>query len=896
MKRASFFPSDRRSLKLMLVALLLVVVFALGSLAIYQRLQNERLSAKRDEALRLLASVEANTTRLFDYADSYLRAIRAYHQDYGSGEKWQHFVHEIAAPHADLFSGVVTIVDREGWVVYQSETSQEKLRAYGKMSDLDHFQYFLKHPGDSVFVGATRAGRMTGKLQYRIARPLLKNGAFDGFIALTLIPEQLTDVYRSLKLGQHSTLTMMTLEPKLIARQPPAPAEMYGQRITRLKESYGIDLENQREGVALGIGSPFERNSRRDIYFRTLDDYPVVVMVGIDTRDLDAEMLDTRYSLSWLALLFTLSVLTVLVLLLRQQRQNQWLAAALKSREAAEQELRIAATAFESQEGMLITDAHGVIIRVNQAFTETTGYAPEDILGQTPRVLKSGRHSASFYKEMWASLKTNGSWQGEVWDRRKNGEEYPKWLTISAVKDDNDQVTNYVGTHFDISERIKAEEKIQELAFFDQLTGLPNRTLLLDRLKQAISESVRSHRHGALLFIDLDHFKTLNDSFGHDRGDLLLQEVAKRLQASLREGDTAARLGGDEFVVMLKDLSDHLDEAVAQAEFVGAKVSAALSEVYWLDKLEFHSTASIGITLFGEGRESREDLLKQADLAMYQAKTAGRNAFRFFDPEMQAWVTARASLENDLRKAVRETQFLLYYQPQVDADGQCIGAEALVRWQHPLRGLVFPDEFISLAEESGLILPIGQWVLEAACRQLAIWAGQPDKAPLTLAVNVSGTQLRQKDFVAQVAACLERTGADPGKLQLELTESHLLTEIEDSIGKMRALRDMGIGFALDDFGTGYSSLSYLKRLPLEKLKIDRSFVRDVLTDPNDAAIAKTIVALAGTLGLKVIAEGVETLEQRDFLANNACFCYQGFLYSPPLPLEEFEAYLPTLGR
>ena len=557
----------------------------------------------------------------------------------------------------------------------------------------------------------------------------------------------------------------------------------------------------------------------------------------------------------------------------------------------AEADLRLAAAAFNTQEAIVITDANSVILRVNQAFTEITGFTAAEVVGQTPRILKSNRHDADFFRTMWECIGRTGGWQGEIWDRRKNGEEYPKWLTISAVKDDHGSITHYVGTHFDITERKKAEEKINELAFFDSLTGLPNRTLLFDRLKQVLATSARNGSIGALLFIDLDNFKTLNDTLGHDKGDLLLQQIAKRLVTCIREGDTAARLGGDEFVVMLNDLGQSIDDAAIQAEIVGKKILATLHHTHSLDGHEYFSTASIGLTLLGNQQGTRDELLKQADLAMYQAKAAGRNTLRFFDPEMQAGVTVRVALEKDLRTALREQQFVLHYQPQIDAKGQCRGAEALIRWQHPQRGMVPPDAFIPLAEDTGLILPIGNWVLATACAQLAAWSSCAELAHLTLAVNVSGRQIRQIDFVEHVLAILAQTGANPERLKLELTESHLLTEVEDTIAKMTALRAKGVNFSLDDFGTGYSSLSYLKRLPLEKLKIDRSFVMDILTDPNDAAIAKTIVALAQTLGLDVIAEGVETEGQRNFLAENGCHWYQGYLFSRPLPLGAFEEFV-----
>ncbi|MES2878924.1 MAG: EAL domain-containing protein [Pseudomonadota bacterium] len=557
-----------------------------------------------------------------------------------------------------------------------------------------------------------------------------------------------------------------------------------------------------------------------------------------------------------------------------------------------EASLRVAAAAFESQEGMLITDANNRILRMNQSFAEMSGYSAQEVVGQSPRIFSSGRHDADFYATMWATIKKDGSWQGEMWDRRKNGEIYPKWMTITAVKGSDGVLTNYVATHTDITERKNAEGQIRNLAFYDPLTSLPNRRLLADRLQHALASSMRTGREGALLFIDLDNFKTLNDTLGHDKGDLLLQQVAQRVNGCIREGDTVARLGGDEFVVMLENLSNNCSEAADQAKTVGEKILCALHEPFELAPgQDYRSSSSIGVTLFDAPHNNSEDLMKRADLAMYQAKAAGRNALRFFDPAMQAAVSARAALEADLRDGLKREQFVLHYQPQVNDAGHVTGAESLLRWQHPQRGLVPPNEFIPLAEDTGLILPLGNWVLETACRQLAQWAADPARAELCMAVNVSAGQMHQTDFVERVLAVLVQTGANPKRLKLELTESLLLNDIEDTISKMNRLKTHGVSFSLDDFGTGYSSLSYLKRLPLEQLKIDRSFVRDILTDPNDAAIARTVVALAHSLGLTVIAEGVETEAQRELLARQGCYAYQGYLFSRPLPIAALEDFL-----
>ncbi|HRK39925.1 MAG TPA: EAL domain-containing protein [Burkholderiaceae bacterium] len=564
---------------------------------------------------------------------------------------------------------------------------------------------------------------------------------------------------------------------------------------------------------------------------------------------------------------------------------SRWLAGVLKAyqaeRERTEVDLRIAAIAFETQEGMTVTDAHSVILRVNRAFTRVTGYEAEEVIGKTPSILASGRHDKAFYAAMRQALSDDGHWAGEVWNRRKNGEVFPEWLTITAVKNREGEVTHYVSTLTDITQRKAAEDEIRSLAFFDPLTRLPNRRLLMDRLQQALVTCHRSGRSGALMFIDLDNFKIVNDTMGHDKGDELLCEVARRLTAAVREGDTVARLGGDEFVIMLEELSPLPEEAGAHCRLVGEKLLYELSRPHLLAGQEVDSSCSLGIALFSDQQHSADELMKHADLAMYQAKAGGRNALRFFDPNMQAAIMARLAGEKDLRHAIRDGQLRLYFQAQYNLAGRMTGAEALVRWQHPLRGMVSPAEFIPLAEDTGLILPLGQWVLEAACQQLALWAAQPATAERVLAVNVSGRQLRQADFVAWVLDTLARTGAPPGRLKLELTESLLLDNKEDTIQKMTALKVHGVGFSLDDFGTGYSSLAYLKRLPLDQLKIDQSFVHDVTDDPKDAAIVRAIVALADSLGLNVIAEGVETAAQRDALAGHGCLHYQGYLYGRP---------------
>jgi diguanylate cyclase (GGDEF)-like protein/PAS domain S-box-containing protein len=556
-------------------------------------------------------------------------------------------------------------------------------------------------------------------------------------------------------------------------------------------------------------------------------------------------------------------------------------------RKQVEQQLRIAATAFEAQQAIVITDADARILQVNRAFTEVTGYSAQEAVGQTPRVLKSGRHDAAFYEQMWRSILGEGVWQGEIWNRRKSGEVYPEWLTVAAVKDDIGRVTHFVASHTDITMHKAAEAEIRHLAFYDPLTRLPNRRLLMERLQRVLAGSKRCRQHGALLFIDLDNFKTLNDTLGHDKGDLLLQQVAERLSPCVRESDTVGRLGGDEFLIILDKLSGDPAAAANDAREIGGRIMAALNQPFLISERPYHSTPSIGITLFGEHQGGADELLKQADMAMYKAK-ATRNNLCFFDPDMQAEVEVRARLESDLHDAVWGRQFVIHFQGQVDREGRLIGAEALLRWQHPERGIVSPAQFIALAEESGLILPLGQHALEAACQQLVRWAADARTAHLSLAVNISPLQFRQQDFLDKVLDALRRTGANPHRLKLELTESMLLENIDECIIKMRALKERGVGLALDDFGTGYSCLAYLKRLPFDQLKIDRSFVFDMLSSAHSAAIARTIVELGNSLGLTVIAEGVETRAQRDALVELGCHAFQGYLFSRPCPIEQFD--------
>ncbi|BEU98389.1 EAL domain-containing protein [Acidovorax sp. DW039] len=534
-------------------------------------------------------------------------------------------------------------------------------------------------------------------------------------------------------------------------------------------------------------------------------------------------------------------------------------------------------------------DAQLRFVRLNGRPVEDLGLDAQAFYGRTLWELPNTFVSDTLWGEHRSQVQAHEVFQ-DFEMQRQGPDGQMVWVSVSGepIFDQHGRFAGYRGVARDITQRKSSEAEIQRLAFYDELTGLPNRRLLMDRLERAVATCARDSTHGALLFLDLDNFKGINDTLGHEWGDRLLRQVAERISASVRASDTVARLGGDEFVLVLQGLHEEQTEAAVEAELVAQKVLQNLTRPYALEGAVLHSTPSIGITLFHDGGQSLQELLKRADLAMYQAKAQGRNTLCFFDPAMQAAATARSALEGDIRAGIERQEFMLHYQPVVNAQGQVLGAEALVRWRHPQRGMVPPGEFISLAEQTGLILPLGRQVLRMACAQLARWGQQATTSHWTVSVNVSAQEFKHPDFVAQVWQALKEAGASPQQLKIELTESLLLQDVEDSIAKMRALREQGVGFSLDDFGTGYSSLSYLKRLPLDQLKIDQSFVRDVLTDPNDAAIACTIVALAQSLGLDVVAEGVETEGQREFLLRNGCHRFQGYLFGRPGPAEQLQ--------
>ncbi len=553
----------------------------------------------------------------------------------------------------------------------------------------------------------------------------------------------------------------------------------------------------------------------------------------------------------------------------------------------AEAQLRLYASVFEtSAEGVVICDAGANIVAVNPAFCEITGYSQQDVAGRNPRMLSSERQDGEFFRAMWREIVRYGRWRGEMWNRRKDGSVYPESLSITVLRDPAGRLAHYIGIFSDISRQKEDQERINFLAYYDPLTRLPNRSLLADRFEYASALARRNARQLALMFIDLDRFKQVNDTLGHATGDDLLRVVGDRFGACIRDSDTLARLGGDEFIVLLTDL-----HAAADAGIVARKCLDVLSTPIVLGGHELSITPSIGIAAYPQDGTTLHDLIKSADTAMYVAKEGGRNTFQFYTGTMNAQICERALLEKELRQGIDRSEFLLHYQAQVDLDnGRIVGVEALVRWQHPQRGLLMPDRFIPVAEECGLIVALGDWILREACRQNARWqeAGLP---AVRMAVNLSGAQLRNDGFFGVIGDALAESGMDPKWLELELTESLLIRDIERNLRLLADLKALGAHLAVDDFGTGYSSLSYLKRFPVDRLKIDRSFIHDLASDPDDRAIAATIIAMGHRLGLKVVAEGIETPHHLQFLREEGCDEGQGYLFGRPVPAQAISSLL-----
>ena len=560
-------------------------------------------------------------------------------------------------------------------------------------------------------------------------------------------------------------------------------------------------------------------------------------------------------------------------------------------RDRARGQLRVAARLVEcSRDAIFVTDRNQYVISVNRAYTEMTGYAPEEVLGRNPPLWNSGRHSDDFYRNLYAALDEEGYWQGEIWNKRKNGEIYPEWVSIRAIRDDRQEVVNYLCVATDISGRKKDEERLEFLANYDELTGLPNRRTFDQRLDYALAHARRYGKQLAVAYIDLDRFKIINGTLGHAAGDSLLRDAAGRLRGCLRESDSVARLGGDEFAVLITEFAQK-QEVVGVAQ----KLLGAVAGPYLLSGQECHITASIGISSYPDDGKDAQTLAKNADIAMYHAKELGKNNFQCYSAQMNVYSFDRLALESSLRHALERNEFLLHYQPKVDVrSGNIVGTEALVRWQHPDMGMIAPAQFIPVAEETGLIVPLGAWVLRTACAQNRKWQRQ-GFPHLRVAVNLSPRQFRQENLVRQVARILHETGLDAGSLELEITESMVVQDLGQAVKILTELRAMGVSLSIDDFGTGYSSLAHFMSFPIDSVKIDRSFIQDLPVAADAAAITRAIIVIAGSLKLKVVAEGVESKEQLDFLREHKCPEIQGYYFSRPLPSHEIAGMLREHG-
>lgn len=559
----------------------------------------------------------------------------------------------------------------------------------------------------------------------------------------------------------------------------------------------------------------------------------------------------------------------------------------ISERKSMEERLRLAQKVIENtSEAVVITDPGGIIVEINNAYTQITGYEREEVIGLNPRFSQSGHHDKQFYQAMWSQLADEGYWSGEIWDRRKDGEAFPKWLTINAIYNDDDSVSHYVGIFTDISEKKDTEKKLKNLAFYDPLTGLPNRVFFLERLNEALITSQRHRNRTALLFIDLDRFKDVNDTLGHNAGDELIIQASRRIRRCLRQSDTVARLGGDEFTVILTEISNE-----ASIAYIAQQIIEQLCEPFMIYGTEVYIGASVGISVYPDDSDSSETLLKNADTAMYHAKDNGRGNFQFYRDEMNARMLRRVTLERNLRHALENDEFVLHYQPRYSLpEAKIIGMEALVRWNHPKEGLVPPSEFIPLAEETNLIIPLGEWVLHTACAQAKAWEHE-GLGSYRMAVNLSSRQFQQLDLIQQVRNALQHCHMDPTLLELEITESIVMKNPEEVASLLAAIRRLGVHISIDDFGTGYSSLAYLKKFPINALKIDRSFVNDLPDDNDDVAIVESIIGMTRSLGIEVVAEGVETPEQVEFLQSRGCKEVQGYYFSKPLPPKEMSELL-----
>jgi diguanylate cyclase (GGDEF)-like protein/PAS domain S-box-containing protein len=859
---------------------IILFVYALAGLALYKSKQQHELQAIITTE-NLARSLAINVSGILDKVDVGLFAVT-------SEVERQMAVGGIngALLNGYLAQQQAQIRDCEGlWVADEKgDVPWGTLMTAGKVTNITDREYFQRLRESShlgMVVSKPVIGRTTKAWSVLLSRRINHaDGSFAGVALGSLrMMEYFTDMFSTIDVGKQGVISIRDEEMALIVRYPKVANEsgQVGARLVSAKATAAI--RSSPEAGSYTAVAPVDGIERLYSY-RKIANYPLYIFVAQSTDDF---LVPWRKEVVITLLLATVFTLAILVFTRTSYRRET------ESRKAKKME--VFRTVFRtSPDSQVITRLEdGRLIEVNDGFTPVFGWTREDTVGKTVFDIDIWRYPEDRHAAV-RLLQQNGYFiDREAEFVSKDGRTWPGLVSAHMMTLDDTLCIQAIVR--EISDRKAAEQQIQRLSFADQLTGLPNRRLFMDRLEQALISSARHQWMGALMFVDLDDFKSINETLGHGQGDLILNEVAQRLRRCVREGDTVARLGGDKFALILESQSTNPQEAASHAENIGEKTLREIGQPFELLTSTLHRTCSIGITLFGEQHEDASEPLKRAELAMYQAKACGRNVLRFFDPQMQAIVSARIALEDGLRKAIKQHHILLHYQPQVTDEGRITGVEALVRWKDLRGGMIFPAEFIPLAEASGLILPLGQQALEIACQQLAAWADRSGFSHLSIAVNVSTRQFNQDDFVEQIRSVLKRYGANPHRLKLEITESMLVSNVEGVIAKMNALKSIGVVFSLDDFGTGYSSLSYLKRLPLDQLKIDQGFVRDILVDLNDAEIAKTVVALANSMNLSVIAEGVETEAQRDMLAALGCRNYQGYLFGPPMDIDALEDFI-----
>jgi len=753
------------------------------------------------------------------------------------------------------------------------------------ISNRDYFIELQNNPNAQMVISKPVKGLITGKWTIHLARRInLPDGSFGGIISAGIFLDSFYKLFSTINLGEHGVISMRGKDIGIVTHYPTLPggASEVGKK-TISNELRSLIDAGQTEAPYTAIAGT--DHLERTYYYKRLSKYPFHLIVGLSTKEYLSSWRHAQIKNGLIVALFFLCTLYAARLIYRDWETGKRNMAALEesNRMLLNQqiELELAAQVFEqSRQCMVITDPQGVILRVNGYFTEVTGYTPEEAIGKTPRVLKSNKHDAAFYESLWKRLVEDGEWMGEIWNRKKNGDGFACLLNISSVRDNAGRIVNYIGINEDITEQKLSSERIYNLAHYDILTGLPNRRLFNDRFSHAIQQAERHKRQLAILLLDLDNFKKVNDTLGHQAGDLLLQVVSERIVGCLRKLDSVARLGGDEFVILLEEINE-----APGVKRIARKIIDAVSEPIILEGSRVHVGVSIGACIYPDDGSDAAILFKNADAAMYRAKAAGKNNCQFFDAEMALQAQKRLSIESDLRDAIPNELFLLY-QPQAEIGGdRIVGIEALVRWRHPQMGIIGPNEFIPIAEETGMINQLGDYVLLTACRQAARWYHE-DGLPLRVAVNISAQQLTQGNFVDTVESIIRECRLPPSLLELELTESVLMSNVEEIIALFHRLKKLGLSIALDDFGTGYSSLAYLKRLPVDRLKIDRSFILDIPGDKDDVAITRTIIAMARSLNLGVIAEGVEHVSQFDFLKKEGCGEFQGFALARPIPPEE----------